>query len=1184
MRINLVFGLVTFALINLNASTYAQRISLTAKGYSLKNVIKEIEKQSGYAFLYEDELLKNSLPVSVELKQEDVYQAISKSLEGQPITFKIKDKTVVLQRKRSNVSSNMYETPDVAQQQQLSTARGKVVQEDGSPLPNATVRIKGTYRASFTDKDGAFEIQTVEQDRILEVSYVGHYTVEVPVKENVGTIVLTVNESLLEELVVTVNTGYKIVNDVEMTGAAAQISQKDYDQRISPSGNFLENLEGKIAGLVYNSQSQDLSIRGVSTFDAVKKPLIVLDGFPTEIDINTINPNDIKSVTVLKDAAAASIYGTRATNGVIVIETKRGQSGKTVFNLRATSGFTAKPDFSYMNYADSWTIAQVERDQLLKSTTTRAQYNRTAISELQDIVFSFKEGSIDEATMNQRLKEMAAYDNLNDYQDLFYRPQWTNQVDFDMSGGSDKHTYLLGVNYVGDHKNYIRTSDQRILLNFASTHQLNKRMNLDFKATYTNSFNRRPLNEVGVNSIASYERFADENGKALPSRLGPNRANYDAIIAENNEGNINNGLYDMFYYAYDEPFASSFNTTGSAIRLQARLNTKITDWLSFDLGGAYEDQPYQEESLRGEQSFFTRKLLNSWARKDEVGYAQFVDIPKGDILSKTHLLTRGFTSRAQFNVNHSTEDLKHSISGIVGGEIRKTINSSNMTSYFGYDSQTLLLHSLNYRDLRVTRPTQFDTFPFDNAQTVIYNNYFNEQYDDRRFASFYADGAYVYNQKYALTGSIRFDQSNLFGTDPKYRYKPFYSIGANWSLHQESFLQDVAWIDVLRLRGAYGVNGNTPTSASSKYLILESDLSDVLVTDNPLYNGVLTPQNNSIRWERTENINAGLDYVFLRGKLSGSIDYYLKNSSDVFANFSSDPTSGFNNYVANSASIQNHGLELSLYSQNIIRPDFRWGSQLTASFNKNKITEVKTVKEEGLGALLPLISTVEHIEDYPLDALFAYNYAGLNTLGQPEIFDRNGDRRLVSSGGTSTSEIGLEDMVFMGTTTPRYVIGLNNQFTYRNFDLSFLFMYYGGHVMRTPFADAQANGRLITPGSENHWAEPGDELLTDIPAIPEQGTEGYFNEHAKTGYSYASKFVKKADMIRLRDIVLTYNFNPSVLSRWGLSNTQIRAQLQNVFRYTFSGNDIDSDAINRSTGIRQLPQRPMFSLSLYTNF
>lgn len=1175
MKIHLVCVLIGAALLQSKAEVYGQLIDVHAKNMSFKELIQKIESQSDYKFVYEDQLIKNLKAQNIAFTQKEVKDILSASIGDLPIEYEIIDNTIILKR-----GSNQQQTNEVV---------GYVFDKAGHPIQSATVRVRGTFRASITDAQGKFTIGMLPDEKYIEISLLGFYTKELNISSNLSHIVLQELQYALDESVVTVQTGYRALTDAQLTGSVATIDQKDYDQRVAVSGNFLENLEGKLAGLVYNSQSDDLSIRGVSTFDAVRKPLIVLDGFPIEIDIQNINPNDIVSINVLKDAAAASIYGSRASNGVIVIETKRGKMGETKFNLRATTAVQPRPDFGYMNYAPSPDLVSILKDNLLMDPSeVRSDYTPRlmATTPVHEAVFDFKEGLITATELDSRVAAIASFDNLQQYKELYYRNALTSQIDFDLSGGSDKHTYLLGANYVSERGDYIQTDNKRILLNFASTHSLNRLMNLDFKGMYRNGKSNAPYRRVGIDDFQSYEKLVDDNGNALPVVWGPNRSRFASIISSNNELNMENGLYDQLYYPYADIFRANEGVSTSSIRFQARLNTKITPWLDFDLGGAYEDERNQTNTLLQENYFDMRRLMNYKAGMDPVtGHAVFNLLPKGDRLSRNNESLKGYTIRGQFNVNYNDPASEHQLSGVIGSEMRRIEGSNYLTTVFGYDGQSLIYTPVDYVTLASNTPVAFSaTLPNTQLPAVNHSNYFGENYDDRRFVSFYADGTYLYKNRYALTGSIRTDQSNLFGTDPRYRYKPFYSIGANWSIHREDFMQGQGWIDILKLRTAYGVNGNTPTTANGKYLILSSDLNYTYYPFERYYD-VMSPENSSMRWERTTTYNVGLDFALWNYSLSGSLDYYRKNSSDVIGLLNSDPTSGFNAYNANTATIINNGFEMQLNSVNLQRSKFSWRTQLTGSLNFNKVTEVFTAQPTGDFALLPLVSQIDYVVDRPIGALYGYNYAGLNDKGQPEIFDKNGTRRMVStSADGDNSEISIDDMQYMGTTVPKYVFGLNNQFSMGRFDLSFLFMYYGGHVMRTQAPDVTVTDRSFMSEALNYWKEAGDEAHTDIPGFTNYGEPDYYNTYSRSGYQYASKFIKKADFIRLRDVVLTYNISEDFTNRFKLSNTQIRFQIQNPLKYTFSDNSIDPDAIDRVTGQRFLPRPAMYSISLYTNF
>lgn len=1182
----LIMKLTSFLLLvmslHLGARGVSQRVTISGNDLSLEQVFKQIGKQTGYMFLYEKNVLQQSKKVDVDLRNVPLVQALEECFRNQPLEFAIMQNNVLVKvkpEKKIREEAFLF----------VPVVTGKVTNEKGEGLAGVAVQIKGTGKGTVTNERGEFVLRNVDNNAILIFSMVGYKKQELNVGGRASlTIQMEVEIADLESVSVsTISTGYKQIPKYQLTGAASVVSAKVYDQRVAVTGNFLESLEGKVPGLVYNSQSGELSIRGVSTFDAVKQPLIVVDGFPTEIDIRTINPIDIVSISVLRDAAAAAIYGVRASNGVIVIETKRGKSGKPVFSLRATTAFEPAPDFGYLKYITAREFVQLQKDEFLIGNPSETIYTLSnyAKNPALAILFDRKANRITQEEADKRLEALASYDNAEEYKRLFYQNRQARNINFDVSGGNERNTYVLGMNYVGETPVNRRSENQRFILNMANTFRFSQRVKFEFRGLYTNSTSKNG-NTPAYTDFYPYERLADESGNPLPVALGPNREYLrSAVTKQRNDRLIEAGLYDQFYYPYRELYANTNTLKYSNVRFQGRIDAKITNWLNFEIGGAYENQQGVADTLQEEEAFMVRWMLNSKALRDGgTGRPLFVNLPQGDVLKRANLRTEAYTLRAQFNFNHSFRGGLHEVSGIAGIEQRKTINAGYKTTYFGYDGQSLLAKPVNLQVLNTSsRPA------FTDVGRIGYNfrstEYFSESHADRRFMSYYGQGTYVYAQKYIATGSFRIDQSNLFGVDPKYRNKPLWSAGLSWRMNKEDFLRQYSWINEVKLRAATGFNGNVPSSNNGPFLILQSGVN-VVFQSAQQFNDVLSPENQSLRWETTRNYNLGIDYSFFNNRFYGSVDWYLKRSEDVFGQFDADPTTGFNQYNANTATISNKGLEFIFGTINVKSHRFEWRTQLTASFNQNKVIKVKATEYETSDRI---VTSEINREGYPMGALFSYNYGGLTDLGKPFVYDSKGNRKILDFYGSEVIDVSFEDLIYNGTTTPKYVLGLNNNLTLGNFDLSFLFMYYGGHVMRVEQPNPDNLGSYSTPpiqGSTNFWRKPGDEANTIVPGFSPGTTlaPGYFSTYARYGYEYASRFVRKADYIRLRDVILTYNAQMPFLKKIGLSGTQLRLQVQNAFRYTFSGNDIDPDATNRITGVRRLPQQPFYSFSLFTNF
>jgi TonB-linked SusC/RagA family outer membrane protein len=1184
--------LLLAASLHVCAKGLSQTVTLSVKDAPLQKVFNEIKKQTGFQFFFRDEWLVDGKKVNLRVSNVPLEQALALCFKDQPFKYTIVEKTIVVSRKMAPV---VKEGPPVDTSQLI--IRGVVMDSTGAPVERANIRLKGTSQYTTSGTDGKFEMKNVAADGVLVFSNMGYMPVEIPLKGRKFIIVaLRPQAEMLNEFTI-ISNGYQRLKKYQMTGAASILTEKQYDQRVAATGNFLESLEGKIPGLVYNGQSGELSIRGIATFTSVKQPLMIVDGFATEVNLLTINPNDIVSVNVLKDAAAAAIYGVRASNGVIVIETRRGKSGKAVFNFRATTAFQAKPDFSYLKYAPASEFAQLEADLITAANQGALLYGNSTtlgypLSAVQDIMVKKHLGAITADQAAGKIDSVGSYDNLNEYENLFYQNRLTNNINFDVSGGGERSTYMLGFNYVGDKLVARRSENQQYLVNLANTYQLNSRMKFDFKGTYMNSTNVSG-NIPAYTTFYPYEHLADDAGNALPVSSGTTgsgrSSGNNSVSTAVNTSNMALGLYDKQYYPYRELYSNTNTIKTSSIRFQGRLNTKITDWLNLDIGGNYENQSMRLDNLSKEDAYNTRLLLNLSALKNSTtGKAAFTNIPQGDILKRTAQQIRNYTVRGQLNLNKSFGNGDHTISGIFGIEQRGTVADLFTNTFFGYDGQTLVTKPTNLVALNNLGSTNSSfpsvgiTSPYTTAAS-LFASYFTQTYRDTRFMSYYGDGSYNYKNKYFATGSLRLDQSNLFGSDPQYRNKPLWSAGLAWRMVEEPFMKNYHWLNDLKLRAATGFTGNIPSGNNGKYLLLTAGVTTIYPTAQTYYS-VSNPENQSLRWETTKNYNLGFDYALLNNRVYGSIDYYVKKSFDIFGAYGSDPTTGFNSYNANTASIQNKGLEVIVTSSNIKKRHFQWNTTVTASINNNKITTVKSSAYTNSTAFLSNLTGAQYVVDKPINALFSYNYGGLTSLGQPYVLDSKGDQKILN---IPSVDVAQTDLVYSGTTTPKYVFGLNNQFSVGAFDLSFLFMYYGGHVMRmeAPIANSLMNNNPLA-GSSDYWKKAGDESTTLIPALPKGSTTaaGYYSAYAPYGYYNAAQFVRKADYIRLRDVVVTWNIKAGVLKKAGLQQPLLRLQAQNAYRYTFSGNDIDPEAINRGTGRRTLPQQPMYSLSFYSKF
>ena len=519
-------------------------------------------------------------------------------------------------------------------------------------------------------------------------------------------------------------------------------------------------------------------------------------------------------------------------------------------------------------------------------------------------------------------------------------------------------------------------------------------------------------------------------------------------------------------------------------------------------------------------------------------------------------------------MNFDKEFGRHGVQALIGAERRKVITQSTLLNKVGYDDESLQFKSINELDMR----QQINgTESIWESYTFPYNDDF--AYTDNRYVSFYANASYTLDHRWTATGSIRIDQSNLFGTDPKYQYRPLWSAG----LHYVA-IENKDWIDRLALRLTYGINGNVAKN-SGPYMIATNKSTTNYYT-NEYYSYISTPPNPNLRWEKTSVFNFGVDFNLFNNRLNGSIEFYNKNTVDLLGERQTDPTCGWPSLTLNYGQMYNRGIELSLQSKNITTQDFSWTSSFIFSYNKNKLTRIENSGTDAYS----YYGSVQNREGKPMSSLYSIRYAGLDENGYPTAYKAD---------GTIVNDFGLlepEDLVYSGTTNPPYSASLSNRLTYKGFDLDFMFVYYGGHVLRdvaagyvfdmymTNYAYQLDKNRL------NYWQKPGDEKNPDMaPAIFYN-----HNNHSNSKYLWqaADKHIEKGDYIKLRDVTIGYTFPKAWMNKFYVENLRLSLQIQNLWYWAANKRNLDPEVWS---GTSLSPSRgyhipPTYTIGISANF
>lgn len=1186
MKLTLI--LLTAAALQVSARSSAQSVTFTGRDVSLKEVFTAIKQQTGYVVLFDYDMLKDSRPVTVTTDHLPLADFLAEVLKGQKLDFSIRRKTIFI-KKAPAVAENVSPAGDLAPK----PIHGVVRNEKGEPIANANIVVKGTSKGTSAAADGSFTIEAGEGD-ILLVSSVGYALFQYKITKAVFTsgtqLVIKLARSVaeLEEVAVTVNTGYQKIHPEQSTGAVSMINTKEYEARVST--NFLDGLVNRLPGLMINNSvtltttapgagttSRSLfNIRGISTMSANQNPLIVVDGYPTELTLDMIDPNEVKSVTILKDAAAATVYGVRASNGVIVIERKQAKEGKPRFSFRATSSITPKENYNRYRWEDNpSSIALMYQKDLygksVNASTWGSMQTTTTKSYLTPVYWILAQQAANVITPDQAAKayaDLQNYDNIDDYSRLFQRSALTQSYNLNVSGGSPNALYYITGNYTGNRLSSIENNNNRFLLSGRSTLRLSQRLSLEL----TTDYNEQRYNSAPVPSISSvnpYEHFQDASGN--PAYI----ASGSLINPFFNNVLVSQGLESTLSYPLIDVNEISDKTRTVNNRITANFTYRIGGGFDLAFGGIYETSRSDIQHYASGVSSEAKQYIADYTATNTDGTLKF-NIPKGGFLRQTNANTSSYTVRAQLNFNKRIAN-DHSFNAILGAEVRDLINKSSISSAFGYNDQTLLQQPVDYAG--ITNGTLKGTFGLYSPWQNNYESLFAQQYNEDRFLSGYANVVYSYKNTYSITGSARIDQSNLFGTNPKYKYKPLWSVGAAWNIDKERFMQGIDWLKQLKLRASYGFNGNVAKMSLpqviAQYVI--STYTSPNSTALKLYssNNSYSYANSSLRWEQTKNANIGIDYR-IQKSITGSIDYYQKTSTDLLGNAQIDPTIGMSPTIINKASIRNQGIEISLHADWISTKKFNWNTGLVIARNTSKTLDVYQRVDYNPQTL----NSIGYIKGYPVGAMYSYRYGGLDTAGYPVVLNTKGTP--YSSISTSTSSplaIAMKSdtsgiVTYSGSSIPTINAGLSNRFDYGNFYLFLMVNYYGGFKVRVP----RPNPAVTRPleGAGTYWKKKGDELNTDVMALAAYSAYNSINP-----YNFADRYVVSGDYITLGDLTLSYSLDDMrVIKKAGFSHFEVKAQASNLLtvglnKYNYS----------MATGSYQKSYvTPTYTFGIFTNF
>ena len=1068
---------------------------------------------------------------------------------------------------------------------QMISVSGKVTDVTNHPLEGAAVVVKNDNillsMGTLTDIKGEFRI-SAKAGEVIRISYLGMKSREFTVSAEQPFLKVHLEPEIITlSSTDVVATGYQNLHKEQTTSAYTKIRTDQLNRQLNRT--VQEAIEGQIAGVRFTKDpftGKEVPIlRGVGTFsgNVGYSPLVVIDDIPTDTPLEDINPKDIESVTVLKDAAATAIYGVRAANGVIVIVTKKGLQNGLRINVHTDLFYTFKPNMSRMRYASTSDLIDLEtafyQSKLADSNGNIddlfASYGEIGgrqtvryYSPLFQLYRDQAKGKLSQQEVNSTLNEWRNRDYLRDFKRYVWQPIISKRYNISVESGNNRSQNYASLQYEDTDERIVTEKTRALNLYLKNTYQLTPwlKSTIGVNGRYTavdavaeqvrnlyTDYLKQPryTQLLGTNPYAGFNLVAPINGHILEQIAGndafrPYSFNLLESIAQEHQKQYNLSL---------RPFAN--------------LQVSIIKGLQYQSYFQYELNTHNSETFFGKDTYYMRLRHNQLVKQDATTQKFSSELPEGGYYEQEKGQTQHYTFRQQLDFNRTFAEA-HNVTALLGFEMRQHYTPRNTKEMqYGYDEQTLSFPTLNWKDLYNPGVT---TYLYGRQSLSLSRNQQSET--KHRFISFYSTLGYSYRQKYNLTGSVRVDQADMFGADPKYKYRPLWSVGGSWNLHREDFFYGNV-VNLLKLRLTYGVSGNVDQT-TTPFLRgrLLTDVRGAYPSQQYLQFNDTDLPNPKLRWEKTETTNLGIDFGMWYW-LSGSIDLYRRYSSDLLVLTELDPTVGAQRRLINNGALLNKGIEVSLNATRELAKDLQLTVRTTFAYNKNTIEKVSSKPTNAVEYARNPLRYYKQGDDF--NSLYAYRYKE-TTNGYPIYLDENGNPNTTfdANGVPTIKDIISEDaLVRLGTMNPTFNGALSLQLRYKAFELGTMFIYAGGHKLRK-------DTYSINQESETHrditqrWtaANPTDmpRMSFDYPATLRR-TANTVN----TLWQLGDNHVVNADYIKWRNVLFSCYIPKDICEKLRLQEAKITAQLNNLITWCAAGDDIDPETYHLNSGRRALP-------------
>lgn len=1084
---------------------------------------------------------------------------------------------------------------------QTGTIRGKITDTLGGPLPGVSVAIKNTKTGTSTNQSGEFVLNGVPARSALVISYVGLETQELTLSAGQASInvVMRVDVTNLQDVIVT---GFQRIEKKKFTGAAVTLRAQDV--KIDGVIDVSRMLEGRAAGVSVQNVSSTFGsapkvrVRGATSINGDNKPLWVVDGVVLEDIINIsndqlssgdpttllgssvagINANDIETFDILKDAAATALYGARAMNGVVVITTKKGRSGRLAISYTGNFSTQLKPyygEYNIMNSAQQMSVlGELERKGILNSDILSGS-NYGVYGKMFDLIntpdangnFALQNTTEAKAAF---LKKYALANT--DWFDILFRNSLVQEHSLSISSGTDKSQSFFSTSFYNDNGWTIADNVKRYTLNFRNNYNFSDKLSAGFMTVGSVRQQKAPgaLSRVSNPVSGQFDRDFDINPFSYALNTSRTLTAYD----ENNNLEYFRRNFAPFNII-DELRNNTLDLNVIDLKLQGELGYKITKNLRYEFIGALR----YVKSTREHQITENANMANAYrangnatiaARNkflytdpDDPSAPPVVVLPFGGFYNRTEDKLVSFDVRNSLNYTNTIDD-KHTINVLLGQQVKSADRQNFSNTGYGYQYDNGGIPFVDYRILKQTIESNF----------VYYG--MSKEFD--RFAAFYLNGQYTYNKKYNFYGTVRYDGSNKLGSSKEARWLPTWSFGGAWNMEEESFLSDVEWIDLMKLRASYGLTASLGPATNSGVVLRSLTTNRTFPLERESVIQIANLENSDLTWEKNYQTNIGLDASLFKGRMNMSLDVYQRKSFDLISLIKTGGIGGEAIKAANYADMDAHGAEALIGGHIFRKKDWGWRANLTFGYNKTEITNAKNqpiifdlVKAEG-----------GNTAGYPVNSLFSIRFNGLDHLtGVPTFINEKGE----VSPNVYLQDEGISNLVFEGSVDPKFTGGFSNTFNYKAFSLNIFITYQAGNkirlypAFRTTYSDFDAMPKEFL----DRWVMPGDELVTNVPSVLDAYARYLVNASGAApynNYNYSSARVADGGFVRLKTVSLTYNLSQDILKRIGLNSLSVTAVSANPWLIYADPKLKGQDPEFFNTGGVAQPIQKQFTLSI----